>query len=48
MDDDYRGFPVFLKHQFIGNAKDQLLYSIKHLNLLKEEEITRAVQASKN
>ncbi len=45
MGDGYRGLPVFLKHQFIGNAKEQLLYTIKMRNLMTEDEILKAVNA---
>lgn len=45
MGDGFRGFPTFLTNSFIGNARLQLLYSLKHLNILTDEEIKMAEQA---
>jgi len=47
--DHYRGFPVFLKHNFIGCSKEQLLAALSSLNILTPEEIQLALNAhSKN
>ena len=40
------GFPAFLQHQFIGNARDQLLFGIRHCGLLPEDEIQAALKRS--
>lgn len=45
MGDGYRGFPNFLKHKFIGYAKEQLLFTLKCLDLMSEDEIQRALTA---
>lgn len=45
MGDGFRGFPTFLTNSFIGNARLQLLYSLKHLKILTDEEIKMAEQA---
>lgn len=45
MGDGFRGFPTFLTNAFIGNARLQLLYALKHFNILTDEEIRTAEQA---
>ncbi|XP_060854061.1 uncharacterized protein LOC132931956 [Rhopalosiphum padi] len=41
--DHYRGFPVFLKQNFIGCSRDQLLAALSSLNILTPEEIQLAL-----
>jgi len=41
--DHYRGFPVFLKHKFVGIARDQLLATLSFLNIMTPEEIQLAL-----
>lgn len=41
------GFPGFLACNFIGSSREQLLETLKRLDLLSEEEITRAIELSK-
>ncbi|KAK9499324.1 hypothetical protein O3M35_002377 [Rhynocoris fuscipes] len=43
MGDGYRGFPAFLQNKFIGNAKYQLIESLKLLNIMSVEEIEKAL-----
>jgi len=45
MGDGYRGFPAFLANSFVGNSRDQLLYTLQHLSIMSNDEITRAVEA---
>lgn len=45
MGDGYRGFPAFLANSFVGNSRDQLLYTLQHLSIMSNEEITKAVGA---
>ena len=45
MGDGYRGFPAFLANSFVGNSRDQLLYTLQHLSIMSSEEITKAVEA---
>jgi len=44
MGDGYRGFPVFLANLFIGNSREQLLYTLQHLSIMTSEEIAKAVE----
>ncbi|VVC35970.1 NUDIX hydrolase domain,NUDIX hydrolase domain-like,Zinc finger, C2CH-type,NUDIX hydrolase, conserved [Cinara cedri] len=41
--DNYRGFPAFLEHKFIGCSRDQLLAALSSLNILTVEEINLAL-----
>ncbi|XP_065223969.1 U8 snoRNA-decapping enzyme-like [Planococcus citri] len=45
MGDGVRGFPVFLRNQFIGNARQQLLYTLEKYGIMKKDEIERALHA---
>lgn len=45
MGDGFRGFPCFLTHSFIGNAKTQLLTALTKLKILSEEEIQSSLVA---
>lgn len=45
MGDGVRGLPVFLKNQFIGNSRIQLLYTLEKLGIMKKNEIERALGA---
>jgi hypothetical protein len=45
MGDGYRGFPSFLANSFVGNSRTQLLYTLQHLSIMSNEEITKAVEA---
>ena len=38
------GFPAFLKHRFIADSKDQLLYAIRERKLLLQSELTTAME----
>lgn len=44
MGDSYRGFPAFLKNNFVGNAKGQLLQSLINLDILSSDSISMALQ----
>ncbi|XP_025405466.1 uncharacterized protein LOC112679758 isoform X2 [Sipha flava] len=44
--DHYRGFPVFLKHNFIGCSREQLIAALSILNIMKPEEIKLALSAN--
>ncbi|XP_025207964.1 uncharacterized protein LOC112603555 isoform X2 [Melanaphis sacchari] len=47
--DHYRGLPVFLKQNFVGCSREQLLAALSSLNILTPEEIKLALNAhSKN
>ena len=37
------GFPAFLKHRFIADSKDQLLYAIRERKLLSQDELKAAI-----
>jgi hypothetical protein len=45
MGDGYRGFPAFLANSYVGNSREQLLYTLQHLSIMSNEEITKAVEA---
>jgi hypothetical protein len=45
MGDGYRGFPAFLAHSYVGNARGQLLYTLQHLSIMTSEEIAKVVEA---
>jgi len=40
------GFPAFLKHRYIADSRDQLLYTIRDRNLLSESELQVALKDS--
>ena len=42
------GFPAFLKHRFIADSRDQLLYAIRERKLLSQSELTTAIENSNN
>ncbi|KAM4662884.1 U8 snoRNA-decapping enzyme-like isoform 1-T1 [Discoglossus pictus] len=42
------GLPAFLSNNFIGNSKSQLLYALRTLHLLREDQIRDAMWASQN
>jgi len=44
--DYYRGFPAFLKHNFIGCSRKQLLAALTSLNILTSEEIQLALSVN--
>ncbi|KAM3911952.1 U8 snoRNA-decapping enzyme-like [Leptodactylus fuscus] len=46
--DGFGGLPAFLSNTFIGNSKSQLLYGLRTLRLLREDQIQDAVWASQN
>ena len=41
------GLPGFLKHQFIGNSRQQLLAALERRGLLTQQEIEQAVKTSR-
>jgi U8 snoRNA-decapping enzyme len=43
MRNNWGGLPSFLRNNFIGNAREQLLLGLKHEGLLSEKEINEAV-----
>ena len=43
MRNNWGGLPSFLRNNFIGNAREQLLLGLKHEGLLSEKEINKAV-----
>ncbi|XP_053329022.1 U8 snoRNA-decapping enzyme [Spea bombifrons] len=46
--DGIGGLPAFLSNNFIGNSKSQLLYALRTLRLLREDQIQDAIWASQN
>ncbi|XP_013782806.1 U8 snoRNA-decapping enzyme-like isoform X2 [Limulus polyphemus] len=46
MKDGYHGLAAFLNQQFVGNAKDQLLYGLAKLKILTPEELSEAIHKS--
>ncbi|XP_053705198.1 U8 snoRNA-decapping enzyme [Synchiropus splendidus] len=40
------GLSMFLSHSFIGNARSQLLDTLRHLNMVSPEELQQALQTS--
>ncbi|XP_053552121.1 U8 snoRNA-decapping enzyme [Bombina bombina] len=42
------GLPAFLSNNFIGNSKSQLLYALRTLRLLREDQIQDAMWTSQN
>ncbi|XP_066436883.1 U8 snoRNA-decapping enzyme-like [Eleutherodactylus coqui] len=46
--DGFGGLPAFLSNNFIGNSKSQLLYGLRSLRLLREDQIQDAMWASQN
>lgn len=45
MGDAYRGFPSFLRNNFIGNAKVQLIQALVSLKFLTAETVIQAVNS---
>ncbi|KAL1115065.1 hypothetical protein AAG570_007096 [Ranatra chinensis] len=45
MSDGYRGFPSFLRNQFIGNSRQQLLHGLVAKGIMTKEEIREALSA---
>lgn len=46
--DGFGGLPAFLSNNFIGNSKSQLLYGLRSLRLLREDQIQDAIWSSQN
>lgn len=46
MRDGIGGLPSFLRNNFIGNAKEQLILGLKQEEILTEEEVCKAVAQS--
>ncbi|XP_075691573.1 U8 snoRNA-decapping enzyme [Rhinoderma darwinii] len=46
--DGFGGLPAFLSNNFIGNSKSQLLYGLRTLRLLREDQIQDAMWTSQN
>ncbi|KAM4021149.1 U8 snoRNA-decapping enzyme [Anomaloglossus baeobatrachus] len=46
--DGFGGLPAFLSNNFIGNSKSQLLYGLRSLRLLREDQIQDAMWTSHN
>ncbi|KAG8538932.1 hypothetical protein GDO81_021749 [Engystomops pustulosus] len=46
--DGFGGLPAFLCNNFIGNSKSQLLFGLRTLRLLREDQIQDAVWSSQN
>ncbi|XP_072286219.1 U8 snoRNA-decapping enzyme-like [Pyxicephalus adspersus] len=46
--DGFGGLPAFLSNNFIGNSKSQLLYGLRSLRLLREDQIQDAIWCSQN
>ena len=46
MRDKRGGFPSFLRNNFVGNTKDQLLIGLEHAGILTQEEIEEVVHLS--
>ena len=42
------GLPAFLRHQFIGSSRQQLLVAIERCGLLEKAELRKAVQLADN
>ena len=40
------GLPAFLLHNFVGNARHQLLYALEHEKILNSEDIKSALEQS--
>ncbi|XP_014272748.1 U8 snoRNA-decapping enzyme isoform X2 [Halyomorpha halys] len=45
MIDGYRGFPAFLNNCFIGNSKEQLIYTLILKGIMTKEEIDKSLGA---
>lgn len=45
MIDGYRGFPAFLRNCFIGNCKEQLIYTLILKGIMTTEEINKSLEA---
>ncbi|CAH1400209.1 unnamed protein product [Nezara viridula] len=45
MIDGYRGFPAFLDNCFIGNSKEQLIYTLILKGIMTKEEIDKSLEA---
>lgn len=48
MEGSYRGFPAFLRNNFAGNAKTQLLESLINLNILSPDLVLLALLSEPN
>lgn len=47
MRDKQGGLPSFLRHNFVGNSRQQLLIGLEHAGILTQEEIKEVVHFSK-
>jgi len=47
MRDKQGGFPSFLRNNFVGNSRQQLLIGLEHAGILTQEEIKEVVHFSK-
>ena len=48
MSNNYGGFPAFLNHKFVGNAKQQLLLGLIFASIFNENEIEEILYKSTN
>ena len=46
MADKQGGFPSFLRNNFVGNSRQQLLIGLEHAGILSQEEIKEALHLS--
>lgn len=46
MADKQSGLPSFLRNNFVGNSRQQLLIGLEHASILSQEEIKEAVHLS--
>ena len=47
MHDKQGGLPSFLRNNFVGNSRQQLLIGLEHAGILTQEEIKEVVHFSK-
>ena len=44
--DGVRGLPVFLANRFAGNAREQLLFTLRKFNIIPEDQLTKIMEAA--
>ena len=45
--DGVRGLPVFLANRFAGNAREQLLFTLRKFNVIPEDQLLKVIEAAK-
>ena len=46
MEDGKRGFPLYLANKFAGNAKDQMISTLRQRKVVPDDHLDKAIAAS--